>query len=77
MTDLTFSEEAQNITLGHYRHYKGGEYDVLYIGRYSEHDEPQEVVIYQDRNNKELVWVQSVSRFLEKEGDVPRFAKVL
>ena len=77
MSELTYSEEAKNIELGHYKHYKGGEYDVLFVGRYSEFDEPQEVVVYQDRNNKDLVWVQSVSRFLEKEGDVPRFAKVV
>ena len=77
MSELIYSEEAKNIELGHYKHYKGGEYDVLFVGRYSEHDEPQEVVIYQDRNNRDLVWVQSIPRFLGKAGEVPRFAKVI
>lgn len=76
MSDLEYSSEAKSITLGHYRHYKGGDYDVLFVGRSSETDDLEEVVVYQDRNNKDLVWVQSVSRFLSESSEGPRFIKV-
>ena len=73
---LPYSDDAKNLTLGHYHHYKGGEYDVLFIGRLVETDTPEEVVVYQDRNDRDLIWVQSVARFLEPANGVPRFAKI-
>lgn len=73
---LEFSHEARQLPLGRYKHYKGGEYDVLFVGRSSDGDIPHEVVIYQDRSNPELIWVQSLARFLEEVDGKPRFAKV-
>jgi len=73
MGQLEFSEAAKNLPLGNYTHYKGGEYEVLSVGRHSENLE--ELVIYQDRNNRELIWARPLSMFIENEGDVPRFAK--
>ncbi len=73
MGDLVYSDAAKQLSLGNYRHYKGGEYEVLFVGRHSETLE--ELVIYQDRNNKELVWARPLSMFIENEGGQPRFAK--
>tara|TARA_B100000745_G_scaffold268202_1_gene194160 strand:- start:1852 stop:2079 length:228 start_codon:yes stop_codon:yes gene_type:complete len=73
MGELVYSDTAKNLPLGNYRHYKGGEYEVLFVGRHSETLE--ELVIYQDRNNRELVWARPLSMFIENEGDQPRFAK--
>ena len=65
MKPLTYSEAAKTLQLGNYRHYKGGEYEVLFAGRNSETLE--EVVIYRDRNNKELVWARPLTMFLGTE----------
>lgn len=72
---LEYSPEAKNIEIGNYTHYKGGKYEVLHIARLNETDELQEMVVYQDRENKDLIWVQSVRRFLEPVDGKPRFAK--
>lgn len=42
---LEFSEEAKNLKLGIYEHYRGNKYKVLEVGRHSETLE--ELVIYQ------------------------------
>ncbi|XKT75158.1 MAG: DUF1653 domain-containing protein [Patescibacteria group bacterium UBA2103] len=76
MADLEYSEKAKTLELGRYRHYKGNEYDVLFVGRSSEKDELEEVVVYQDVANKDLVWVQSIDRFLELHEGSPRFEKL-
>lgn len=73
--NLEYSEEAKHLELGNYTHYKGGKYRVLHVGRSCETDTPYEVVVYQDRDNEELVWVQSLERFLEPAGGKTRFAK--
>lgn len=65
MNTLEFSESARNIILGNYRHYKGGEYKVLHIVRHSETLE--ELVVYQDKNNSELVWARPLEMFIGEE----------
>lgn len=72
---LEYSAKAKSIEIGNYTHYKGGKYQVLHIARLNETDELEEVVVYQDRENKDLTWVQSVGRFLETVDGKPRFAK--
>ena len=69
---------------GRYRHFKGGEYEVLHIARHSETDEP--LVIYRalypcpDTPNGEGVWARPLSSWnapAEAEGKaVPRFAPI-
>ena len=69
---------------GRYRHFKGGEYEVLDIARHSETDEP--LVIYRalypcpDTPNGEGIWARPLSSWnapAEVEGKaVPRFAPV-
>lgn len=66
------------IVLGRYRHYKGGEYQVLGVVRHSESLEP--MVLYRPLYNDSGDWVRPFGMFLETvEVDgrrVPRFALV-
>jgi hypothetical protein len=61
---------------GRYRHYKGGEYEVLGIARHSETDE--RLVVYRPLYNDSGMWVRPLAMFLEMvqvDGKtVPRFA---
>jgi len=66
------------IPLGRYRHYKGGEYEVLGVVRHSESLEP--LVLYRPLYNQSGSWVRPFSMFLEpvEHGGKtqPRFARV-
>ena len=48
---------------GRYRHFKGGEYEVLGIARHSETQEL--LVVYRPLYNETGLWVRPVSMFLE------------
>lgn len=59
-----------------YRHYKGGIYNVIGMGKHTETQE--EVVIYEGTDNK--LWVRPLNMFMEKievNGQmVPRFQRL-
>jgi hypothetical protein len=61
---------------GRYRHYKGGEYEVIGVARHSETDE--RVVVYRPLYNETGLWVRPVAMFAEtvlvNSQPVPRFA---
>lgn len=57
------SAEAKSFKLGKYRHYKGGEYETIGIGRYSETLE--EVVVYRALYDDGSVWVRPLAMFVE------------
>ena len=61
---------------GRYRHYTGGEYEVIGIARHSETDE--RVVVYRPLYNDSGLWVRPLAMFLESvvvnDTPVPRFA---
>ena len=63
---------------GRYRHFKGGEYEVLGVARHSETDE--RLVVYRPLYGEGGLWVRPVAMFLETvEHDgrtVPRFERV-
>lgn len=63
---------------GRYRHYKGGEYEVVGVARHSETDE--RLVVYRPLYNDTGLWVRPLAMFLETvfvNGEpVPRFAYV-
>lgn len=63
---------------GRYRHYKGGEYEVLGVVRHSETLEP--LVLYRALYGEQGLWVRPHAMFFERvavEGAVrPRFAPV-
>ncbi|MEN9776162.1 MAG: hypothetical protein RL322_3232 [Pseudomonadota bacterium] len=52
-----------SIPLGHYRHYKGGEYEVLGVVRHSETLEP--LVFYRPLYNNSGGWVRPFAMFVE------------
>lgn len=64
-----------DIAMGRYRHYKGGEYEVLGVVRHSETLEP--LVLYRPVDRASGTWVRPLDMFLEVaefEGQVqPRF----
>ncbi len=70
---MTFSEGS--LQPGRYRHYKGGEYQVLGIARHSETDE--ELVVYRPLYGEQGLWVRPLAMFLEsvhtEQGLQPRF----
>ena len=63
---------------GKYRHFKGGEYEVLYIAKHSETGE--EMVVYRALYGEGEVWVRPVKMWEEmvkKDGKrIPRFLKI-
>lgn len=60
---LELSEQAKAFKPGLYRHFKGGEYEALMIGRSSEARD-QEFVVYKSLE-KGTVWIRPLSMFLE------------
>jgi hypothetical protein len=63
---------------GRYRHYKGGEYEVIRVARHSETHEP--VIVYRPLYNDSGWWVRPHAMFFETvlvEGTPrPRFEKL-
>jgi hypothetical protein len=63
---------------GRYRHYKGGEYQVLEIARHSETEE--DMVVYRPLYGEGKLWVRPLHMFMEsveKDGEtLPRFALI-
>jgi len=76
MSDLASLAE---IGLGRYRHYKGGEYEVVGVARHSETLEP--LVVYRPLYNQTGLWVRPYAMFLEHielDGKLqPRFAPLI
>ena len=68
----------EEIKLGRYRHFKGNEYEVLFIAKHSETLEP--MVVYRALYGEEGVWVRPASMWnetVERDGVVyRRFAYV-
>ena len=63
----------EEIKLGKYRHFKGKEYEVLYIARHSETLEP--LVVYRALYGDQSVWVRPASMWnetVERDGVVYR-----
>ncbi len=67
---------TEGISSGKYRHYKGGEYEVVGIATHSETHEQH--VVYRPLYGEGKLWVRPLSMFVENvivEGrSVPRFA---
>ncbi len=60
MTDLP---ALPHIELGRYRHYKGGEYEVIGVVRHSESLEP--MVLYRPLYGNTGMWVRPFAMFME------------
>ena len=67
-----------NLEAGRYRHYKGGEYQVLELAIHSETEE--ELVIYRPLYGEGRLWARPLAMFVETvEVDgrtVPRFSRI-
>ena len=76
MSDLAHLPEVR---LGRYRHYKGGEYEVVGVARHSETLEP--LVVYRPLYKQTGLWVRPYAMFLEHielDGKLqPRFAPLI
>jgi Protein of unknown function (DUF1653) len=70
--------ELPVIALGHYRHYKGLDYEVLGVVRHSESLEP--MVLYKPLYNASGWWVRPFEMFVGnvvlEGGSVPRFKRL-
>ena len=68
----------ENIRPGKYRHFKGNEYEVLFVARHSETME--EMVVYRARYGERAVWVRPAAMWneiVEKDGrSLPRFIRI-
>ena len=71
-------KENFDIPTGRYRHFKGGEYEVLFLARNSESDEI--MVVYRALYGEGEVWVRPASMWNEtvtREGKTfPRFTYI-
>ena len=74
MTD----RQTKQLPRGRYRHYKGGEYDVIDVARHSETEEL--MVVYRPLYGERELWVRPLSMFLdsvELDGKtIPRFQRL-
>lgn len=65
----------EEIKPGRYRHFKGNEYEVLYLAKHSETLEP--MVVYRALYGEHGIWVRPAamwSELVERDGQVyPRF----
>lgn len=64
------SELANSINLGKYQHFKGGEYEVIGVGRMTE-DREEEMVIYKSLETG-YIWIRPLKMFVE-EVDKPEY----
>ena len=67
-----------DILPGKYRHFKGNEYQVLYLARHSETME--EMVVYRALYGEQGIWVRPARMWddtVERDGETcPRFTKI-
>jgi len=60
---ILYSDDNDKILAGKYRHYKGNEYEVLYVAKHSETLEP--MVVYRALYGDFGVWVRPASMWNE------------
>ena len=60
---MTYEEAKETIRPGRYRHFKGGEYEVLGVARHSEDESP--MVVYRPLYNDSGRWVRPADMWNE------------
>ena len=68
--EIPDTKETEIVIGGKYRHFKGGEYELLSVARHSENNE--ELVIYKSLKDGQ-VWARPKAMFVGMAGDVRRF----
>ncbi|HPY86235.1 MAG TPA: DUF1653 domain-containing protein, partial [Ruminococcus flavefaciens] len=68
--EIPDTTETEIVIGGKYRHFKGGEYELLSVARHSENNE--ELVIYKSLKDGQ-VWARPKAMFVGMAGDVRRF----
>lgn len=80
MEDVSLGRKAQSLKIGAYKHFKGGNVEVIGIARHTETLEEMVVYRHTKQDGIEGLWVRPLSMFLEeieKDGRlVPRFQYV-
>ena len=75
---MTYEEAKQTVTPGRYRHFKGNEYEVIGIARYSETEEP--MVVYKALYGEGGLWTRPAAMWNEqiiRDGQTyTRFTKI-
>ena len=75
---MTYEEAVTAIETGHYRHFKGNEYEVIAIARHSETCEP--MVVYKALYGDRGIWVrpaQMWNEIITRDGKTcKRFEKI-
>ena len=75
ITGLGVPEGRKIVIGGHYKHFKGGDYVVLYVAK--DHETCKEQVVYMQLHDKPVTWVRPLDMFLEDVDDhgnrKPRF----
>lgn len=71
MSEQTSQNAPQHPKPGLYRHYKGGLYTVLCVGR---HSETEEWLVTYRCDAQGTYWVRPLDMWLQNVGGVPRFA---
>ncbi len=61
---MDYQQAAQAIPAGRYRHFKGRDYEVLFIARHSETEEP--MVVYRPLYGEGAVWVRPAAMWCEE-----------
>ncbi|MFS0730061.1 DUF1653 domain-containing protein [Curtobacterium sp. 1P10AnD] len=78
MASLLPASASASVEPGRYRHFKGGEYEVVLVAKDVETEEP--VVVYQALYGERGHWVRSLADFtawVSRDGyEGPRFARV-
>ena len=68
-------KNISHLELGRYRHYKGGEYEIIGIAKHS--DTMEELVVYRSLYGESQVWARPLIEFMgevEVDGKItPRF----
>ena len=74
---MTYEEALRTIRPGRYRHFKGREYEVLFIARHSEDESP--LVVYRALYGEYGLWVRPAAMWNEivdkPEYHGPRFVR--
>ena len=60
---MTYEQAKETIRPGRYRHFKGGEYEVLGVARHSEDESP--MVVYRPLYNDSGLWVRPADMWNE------------